>query len=143
MLGKRSSFLENPGLPHSYRKRIAWTQQLFAIPAKYDPRKNHEGTAFRGVFNSPLYDAFFEKAEEKEVSHFIPSTMQGVTSCVLSWSAIATLDEQEKEKVKAEVAEIIARGDELEWIDEDKGLLEFPYDCLAVVIRRKKQDEDI
>lgn len=126
----------NPRAP--FRNRLSWINELFGIAERYDPLKNHECTAFRGVYKSPLYDVNFEPAEEKEIQHYIPSTPKGVTNRVLSWSAIAPLSAEEKERVKEDVANIIKRGDELVWIDKDKCILQFHHDCLAVIIRRKQ-----
>lgn len=92
------------------------------------------------MFKSSLYAPNFEPVEEKEIQHSFPSTPAGVTNRVLSWSAIAPLNNVEKEKVEVEVEDIIKRGEDLVWIDRDKSLLQFPHDCLAVILRRKRVD---
>lgn len=116
---------------------MPWTSQLVNLPERYNPSVKHASDQFRGVFKSSLYDPNFEPAEEKRILHNVPSTVEGVYDHILSWSAIAPLGANEKEKVKDAIGKILQKGEGLEWIDKDKGLLEFPHDCLAVIIKRK------
>ena len=45
--------------------------------------------------------------------------------------------EDVKATIKAGITEIVDRGDGKQWIDEDKGLFEYPYSTRVVVFQRK------
>lgn len=55
----------------------------------------------------------------------------------MSKSYIAVQSEDIKATIKAGITEIVDRGDGKQWIDEDKGLFEYPYRTLVVVFQRK------
>lgn len=55
----------------------------------------------------------------------------------MSKSYVAVQPEDIKTTIKADIAEIVQRGDEKQWVDEDKGLFEYPYRTLVVVFQRK------
>jgi len=59
------------------------------------------------------------------------------TDRAMSKSYVAVQPEAIKATIKADIAEIVQRGDDKQWIDEDKGLFEYPYTTLVVVFQRK------
>ena len=119
------------------RRTVAWVKELWEIPSRYDPKRHHEGKVWRGVYNSPCYDLYFEPSEEKTFPHYLTVTPQDVVDRVLTWSAVAVQDDVEKAKIREEVKDIIRRGDELEWVDESRTLLKLPHETLMVFIHRK------
>lgn len=121
----------------AHRRSVAWVKELWEIPSRYDPKRHHEGNLWRAVYDSPLYDSYFEPSEEKVFPHYLTVSIEDVVDRVLTWSAVAVQGVEEKEKIKAEVRRIIQKGDELEWVDESKGLLKLPHETLMVFIHRK------
>lgn len=112
-------------------------KELWEIPSRYDPKRHHEGNLWRAVYDSPLYDLHFEPSEEKVFPHYLIVSIEDVVDRVLTWSAVAVQGVEEKEKIKAEVRRIIQKGDELQWVDDSKGLLKLPHETLMVFIHRK------
>jgi len=55
----------------------------------------------------------------------------------MSKSYVAVQPEDIKAKTEVDITEIVQRGDEKQWIDNDKGLFEYPYRTLVVVFQRK------
>lgn len=45
--------------------------------------------------------------------------------------------EEGKQKAAATVKEIVARGDGMKWIDQEKGVFEYPYKTQVVVVKQK------
>ena len=64
-------------------------------------------------------------------------SLEAVTDRAMSKSYIAVQPENIKATIKADIKEIIDRGDGRRWIDEDKGFFEYPYKTLVVVFQRK------
>lgn len=120
-----------------YRKRVPWIKQLWDIASRYDKYQHYEVEHWREVFNSSNYNKYFYPAEERTFPHDLPYTLQEIIDRALTWSAIAPLDNTEKEKVKDDVKAIIERGDGLEWVNREKGVIKFSHDTLLVIIRRK------
>lgn len=65
-------------------------------------------------------------------------TRDRVTAYMLSGSGMAVQPEGVKEKVAAQIDEVLDRGDGLVWLDKEKGEFEQPFITLVVVIRRKE-----
>ena len=87
---------------------------------------------------SPVYAQLFRPFEEQVIPHDVIGSSDIVINRVLSWSAIAALDdEEEKLKIRDEVEKVIAEGSKfgLEWVDKDRGILKFPHDALLVVLK--------
>ncbi len=59
------------------------------------------------------------------------------TDRAMSKSYVAVQPEAIKATIKADIAEIVQRGDDKQWIDKDKGLFGYPYTTLVVVFQRK------
>jgi hypothetical protein len=47
------------------------------------------------------------------------------------------LSEDEKASVAADIKDIVERGDDKDWIDESKGVFEYPYKTYVVISRKK------
>lgn len=55
----------------------------------------------------------------------------------MSKSYIAVQSENTKAAIKANITDIVNRGDGKQWIDEEKGFFEYPYRTLVVVFPLK------
>ncbi|KAF5315569.1 hypothetical protein D9611_004730 [Ephemerocybe angulata] len=92
---------------------------------------------WRKFFTTPEYDAAFAKQEEKEWSYNLEATEQIVVDRASSKSYITVLPPKEKAEVQAGIREIVERGDDLEWVDKEKGLFKYPYKTLVVIAKQK------
>ncbi|EIN07332.1 S-adenosyl-L-methionine-dependent methyltransferase [Punctularia strigosozonata HHB-11173 SS5] len=120
------------------REKARWVAQL------RDTYEQHENGApqfrlglWRAAFDTPNYVQSFEKPIEQTWSYAITSTEDSVVDRVCSKSYIAILPDDEKNKVKAAASEIVRKGDEKVWIDENAGVFEYPYQTLVVLARKK------
>jgi hypothetical protein len=59
-----------------------------------------------------------------------------VTNRAMSKSYITVQPKDIKAMIKAEIKNIVERGDGKQWIDEDHGLFEYPYQTLLVVFHK-------
>ncbi|KAI0006161.1 S-adenosyl-L-methionine-dependent methyltransferase [Russula compacta] len=60
-----------------------------------------------------------------------------VTDRAMSKSYIAVQPEDIKATIKADITDIVHRGDGKRWIDEDKAFFEYPYRTLVVIFQGK------
>lgn len=92
---------------------------------------------WRQAFDTPSYQRFFEPPVERIWPYSLPSTIDIVIDRATTKSYIAVLPEDEKAKVKADVKAIVEKGEDKVWVDEGKGIFEYPYQCFVVVAQRK------
>ncbi|OCB86773.1 S-adenosyl-L-methionine-dependent methyltransferase [Sanghuangporus baumii] len=131
----REGTFDRTGIEDGYR--VPWVIQLWDYVARYDESRMHQCERWRGVYDSPLYNQNFEPSVRQVFSHDMICAKGTVVGHVLSWSAIARLDDEGKWKVKTDVLEIIERGEGVEWADEDEGHLKFPHDVEVAIIKRR------
>lgn len=60
-----------------------------------------------------------------------------VADRVCSKSYIAVQTKEEQQAIRKSVDEILERGDDKVWVDQEKGLFEYPYNTFVVVLHRK------
>ncbi|KIL69790.1 hypothetical protein M378DRAFT_68458, partial [Amanita muscaria Koide BX008] len=120
------------------RERARWVAQV------RDRVESHEaGTPqfrlmkWRQTFKTVSYSQFFDSPEETTWPVVFPATRSTVIDRACSKSYIAVLDEQEKERVKRDVEEIVERGEDKVWIDEHAGVFEYPYKTWLVIASKK------
>ncbi|KAI0035092.1 S-adenosyl-L-methionine-dependent methyltransferase [Vararia minispora EC-137] len=119
------------------REGAAWVAQLREI---YEAREN--GTPqfrlglWRAVFDTPNYKSSFVDTQEEIFAYTLEGSLEIVTDRVQSKSYITMLEQNEKAKVIEQIREIIERGDGKKWIDEGKGIFEYPYKTLVVIAKR-------
>jgi len=92
---------------------------------------------WRNSFTVPEFSSLFHEPEEFKFEHIVPATEQSVVDRVVSKSYITQLGDQEKSDVEKEVRRIVASGEKV-WIDEEKGVFEYPHFTHLVVIKRKE-----
>lgn len=92
---------------------------------------------WRAFFRTPEYEASFEAPNEKTWSYHLEGTEDIVVDRASSKSYIAVLPPDEKAKVQATIREILKRGDDLEWIDKEKGVFKYPYKTWVVTSKKK------
>ncbi|KAI0273766.1 S-adenosyl-L-methionine-dependent methyltransferase [Gloeopeniophorella convolvens] len=116
----------------------AWVAQLRDLYEQFE-----QGTPqfrlglWRALYETQPYQNLFQPPKEQTWSYSLVGSLEIVTDRVMSKSYIAVQPDDVKTQIKASVKEIIDRGDDRKWIAEDKGIFEYPYKTLAVVLRRK------
>ncbi|CDO69549.1 hypothetical protein BN946_scf184785.g54 [Trametes cinnabarina] len=120
------------------RNRAAWVAQL------RDRIEQHEnGTPqfrlglWRATFDTPSYQANFEPPEENVWDYVLYGSRDIVVNRACSKSYIAVLGPEEKQKVIDDIDAILQRKDGLKWIDQEKGIFEYPYQTFLVIARKK------
>jgi len=116
----------------------AWVSQLKELqePYKKGIQQQPEGQ-WRTLFERPSYQSHFQPAEETIWPHSLPGSLETSTNLAMTFSYIAILPEEEKLKLKENMAAIIKRGDGMVWIDEKEGLFECPIETLLVTLSRR------
>ncbi|KAJ6481287.1 S-adenosyl-L-methionine-dependent methyltransferase [Mycena vitilis] len=92
---------------------------------------------WRQAYDTPAYQTAFEPAEEKTWTARLPATLEIVLDRASSKSYMAILPDDEKAKVRDELAAIVERGEDKVWQDEKAGIFEYPYKSEVVIARRK------
>jgi len=120
------------------RESAAWVAQVRDLIEQFE-----QGTPqfrldlWRALFETQSFQSLFQPQKERSWCYPLVGSMDIVTDRAMSKSYIAVQPEDIKATVKAEIAEIVQRGDGKQWIDKDKGLFEYPYRTLVVVFQRK------
>jgi hypothetical protein len=92
---------------------------------------------WRAAFDTPSYQKFFETHEETVFDYVLEGTLPLAVDRACSKSYIAILPDDEKEKVVNDVTDIVRKGEGKVWIDEEKGVFEYPYQTFVVVSQKK------
>ena len=116
-----------------------------ALMASYDvriknatrPGRQHD--YWKDVFDAPSYPKFFEPPHEESVRSTMQATVERIAMFMLTISYIAVLSDEQKEVVKDQVKAILDKGEGVEWVDKEQGLLESPQKIRAVSMRRKTE----
>lgn len=67
----------------------------------------------------------------------VPATAQLVADRACSKSYIAVQPEEEKEKVRKCVREVVEKGEGLVWMDKEEGVFRYPYKTWVISFQRK------
>lgn len=93
---------------------------------------------WRQTWSTPSYKANFQPPKENDWSYNLPATLDIVTNRAYSKSYVAVLSENEKASVAADLKVIVERGDDKIWVDESKGIFEYPYKTYVVISYKKR-----
>jgi len=88
---------------------------------------------WRQVFETHAYRRLFRPPIEKSWKYALNTTADKAVDRALSKSYIAALPEDEKIVVERELRRITGKAEDRVWIDEEKGIFEYPYQVLLVV----------
>lgn len=116
----------------------AWVAQVRELIEQFE-----QGTPqfrlglWRALFETQSFENLFQPQKERSWCYSLVSSLDIVTDRAMSKSYVAVQPEDIKARTKADIVEIVQRGDEKQWIDKDKGLFEYPYRTLVVVFQRK------
>ena len=89
------------------------------------------------TWSTPGYQANFEPAEENVWSYVLPGTRDIVIDRACSKSYIAILEPEARQKVIDDLDEVLKRKENFTWIDEEKGIFEYPYQTFLYIARKK------
>ncbi|KAJ7109424.1 S-adenosyl-L-methionine-dependent methyltransferase [Mycena epipterygia] len=92
---------------------------------------------WRQAFDTPAYQKVFEPPQEQTWSIPLPATQEIVIDRACSKSYITILSDEERAKVRKDLAAIVERGEDKVWINESEGAFEYPYETDVVICRRK------
>ena len=92
---------------------------------------------WRKLFETPSYQKLFQPPIEEVWSYTLDGSIDIVTNRALSKSYIAIQPEDVKSKLRDEIRAVLERGDGKKWVDEDKGIFEYPYKTYVVILRQK------
>ena len=92
---------------------------------------------WRQAFSTETYNKNFKPPEEKEWAYHLVGSEEICVDRALSKSYISILPPDEKGRVIETIKAIVAKGDGKVWIDESKGVFEYPYKTLVVLARKK------
>ncbi|EIW85150.1 S-adenosyl-L-methionine-dependent methyltransferase [Coniophora puteana RWD-64-598 SS2] len=92
---------------------------------------------WRKLFDTPSYGASFQPPEEKQWEYHLEGSLDICTNRAQSKSYIAVLPPDEKQRVVDDIVAILNRGNDKKWIDEEKGIFEYPYKTYLAVCRKK------
>ena len=122
------------------RSRAAWVGTVRDI---YEPFEQGSPQfrlgLWKAVFDVPSYQSLFltQETRTEELRRVIPTTVEGVVDRVCSKSYIAVLPEEDKQKVTEGVKGVFKKENDRVWMDEGKGVFEYPYNTVLVIMRRK------
>lgn len=93
---------------------------------------------WRQTFETPAYKENFEPHSEKVWEYSIQGTKESVVDRASSKSYIAVLPDEKKNEVQNKIRSIIDLDKDKVWIDEAKGIFEYPYKVYVVLTHRKR-----
>ncbi|KAF8580883.1 S-adenosyl-L-methionine-dependent methyltransferase [Ramaria rubella] len=116
----------------------AWVRQLRNVIEEFEQgTPQYRLGLWRKVFETPSYLKYFEPPEEMTFKHIVKTSLPGVVERAFSKSYIAIQSKESKTHISNELTEIIKKGDDKIWIDEDQGLFEYPYINTVVIMRKE------
>ena len=92
---------------------------------------------WRQTFDTPSYKKFFAPPEEQQWTRSIPTTVEGVWDRVTSKSYIAILPTEKKAELEKEIKAALSPREDKTWIDESRGIFEYPYKTYLVTMKRQ------
>ncbi|RPD66213.1 S-adenosyl-L-methionine-dependent methyltransferase [Lentinus tigrinus ALCF2SS1-7] len=120
------------------RNRAAWVAQLRDRIEKHEQGSPQFRLGlWRAAFSTPSYQANFEPQEENVWDYILPGTRDIVVERACSKSYITVLSPQDRQKVIEDIEAILQRKEGLNWIDESKGVFEYPYQTFLVIAKKK------
>jgi len=91
---------------------------------------------WRKTFDTKSYQKEFQPPQEKIWAYHLEGTKDSAVDRASSKSYIAVLPEDKKREVQDEIRRIIDQSEKV-WIDESKGIFEYPYKTWVVIAHKK------
>ncbi|KAI0063117.1 S-adenosyl-L-methionine-dependent methyltransferase [Artomyces pyxidatus] len=99
--------------------------------------RHFELSLWRQIFDTSPYKKFFGDPQEHTWSYTLHGSLDIVTDRALSTSFVAIQPEDVKAQVREDIRQIVERGEGKKWVDESKGLFEYPYKTAVVTFRKQ------
>ncbi|GAA5850330.1 hypothetical protein JCM8547_001834 [Rhodosporidiobolus lusitaniae] len=117
-----------------------WVAELRDVYEEFEndtPQYRHG--YWKSIWSLPYFPTLFSSPEEHHVfQRSLPSTANGVVDRVFSKSYITALSEEQRKEVERKCREIVKKGDGKKWIEEEKGVFEYPYKTDLFITARKE-----
>ncbi|KAF8077903.1 S-adenosyl-L-methionine-dependent methyltransferase [Lyophyllum atratum] len=91
---------------------------------------------WRQAFETTSYKQFFRSPVEKVWPYNLPATLDIAIDRASSKSYIAVLPDAERKEVREDVRNIVEKGEDRVWIEEDKGIFEYPYQVFVLAAHK-------
>ncbi|KAI9509618.1 S-adenosyl-L-methionine-dependent methyltransferase [Russula earlei] len=91
---------------------------------------------WRAFFETKTYRNLFRPHKERSWFYSLAGSLDIVIDRSMSKSYLQVQSEDIKALIKTGIAEILHHGDGKQWVDEDKGLFEYPYRTSVVVFQQ-------
>ena len=91
---------------------------------------------WRKNFDTKTYKKVFQPPQEKIWAYHLEETKDSAVDRACSKSYIAVLPEDKKREIQDEIRRIIDQSEKV-WIDESKGVFEYPYNTWVVIAHKK------
>ncbi|PIL24062.1 hypothetical protein GSI_13813 [Ganoderma sinense ZZ0214-1] len=120
------------------RDRATWVAQNRDIYERFESGSPQFRLGlWRATWTTPGYQANFQPAEENVWDYVLPGTRDIVIDRACSKSYIALLEPEARQKVIDDLDEVMKHKENFTWIDEDKGIFEYPYQTFLYIARKK------
>ena len=107
--------------------------------AKPEGAPGHDFYAWEELFELPIYKGNFRPPESFNVKYTVTSTLEAEIEQSLTWSALATQDEEGKQVAREKIKAIIKKGEGLVWVSKEEGTFESPYSVPVVIMKHKDE----
>ncbi|PPQ80173.1 hypothetical protein CVT24_006569 [Panaeolus cyanescens] len=117
---------------------VARLRDTIEVHEKGTPQFRH--MYWRATFSTPTYTSLFDPPSENVYTYTLTGTKESVVDRACSKSYIAVLEENEKKGVIQKIKDMLeeeGREGRVKWIDEERGVFEYPYKCWVVVAQKK------
>ncbi|KAI5123347.1 hypothetical protein M0805_001768 [Coniferiporia weirii] len=121
--------------------RTPWVRQLLDL---YEPYQEigkasrwMDRNNWQRIYDLPVYKENFHPPEDSTILSITTETPESATLRFLTWSAVASLPENGKQKLREEVEAIVSRGDGMVWINEGEAHIEVPVKTPITIFQRK------
>ncbi|TNY18336.1 S-adenosyl-L-methionine-dependent methyltransferase [Rhodotorula diobovata] len=92
---------------------------------------------WKAMYGEPEFHELFTEPTHAKFHRALPTTEDLAVERVFSKSYITALSDAERSELEHELRENLRRGEDRVWIDEHKGVFEYPYETDLFVSRRR------
>jgi hypothetical protein len=114
---------------------VAEVRDIVEVNEQNTPQFRH--MLWRQTFDTPSYQREFNPPEEKTWSYKLQASKEIVVDRACSKSYVTILPDDKKAELQEEIRKIVDRGLDRVWIDESKGLFEYPYKTWVVIAHKR------
>lgn len=127
-------------LTRIFSRDKAWITQINAILEPYHANSASGAdnyTKWERIFTLPLYQSHFLEPQEARLKATSLTTLDGIIALALSRSGCAVQPDDEKRYIVERIREVVERGEDLTWLDNQEGIIEGPTETRIVIMQRR------